>query len=62
MKTLKKILVKGNNINKFKEELKSKYNESISIENPKHKQMLLDIWAHFKPNEPINMVDKKWRK
>lgn len=60
--TLRQILIKGNYINKFKEELKSKYNESISFENPKHKQMLLDIWGHFKPNDPINMVDKKWRK
>ena len=59
---LNKILNKGNKIKKAKNELKALYKKNIKIEELQHKYMLLDLWKHFRPLDPIELIDKKWRK
>ena len=60
--TLEKLLKKRNKLIKYKENLKKLYEEKIDLNNDEHKEMLLSIWKHFKKEEPIDIVDKKWRK
>lgn len=58
---LRKIIVKANRILIAKAEILAQSNETITLVNERHKDMLLDIWNHLCPNKPINIVDKQWR-
>lgn len=60
--SLEKILKKRNRLIKYKKSLKELYEEKIELTNEEHKDMLLSIWTHFKNDEPIELVDKKWSK
>lgn len=57
------ILIKSNRISKYKNELKSLYEEKINKDDKNHMKMLYDIWFHYFPNiKDIQDIDKKWRK
>ena len=60
---LRQILLKSNQIAKYKNELKTLYGTKINKDNKIHMKMLFDIWSHFFPNDKdIQNIDKKWRK
>jgi hypothetical protein len=57
------ILLKGNAITKYKNELAELYKDKIDINNREHSQMLYEIFYHFKPEEKnIKEIDQRWRK
>ena len=60
---LKAMFIKCNNIIKYKNQLKSFYEEKIDRKNMFHMNMLYDIWSHFNNNDKsINEIDNRWRK
>lgn len=58
--TLEKILNKRNRLLKYKSTLSKLYQEQIDLSNEEHKELLFSIWTHFKKDEPIELVDRKW--
>ena len=49
---------------KFIQEMKARlstiYSEKVSLDNPEHKELLLDIWKKFHPSIEVELKDKKW--